>query len=469
MGYFSNGVTNYSAGEEQALRKALTAGYGTDSASFEGGRALIKENCEQETMNVLAMSKDDCKVMSSIKTLKVASTVHEVNLREDEGDYRFLTTVEGGGSPETDQGLKRKTYEMKFLQTKRRITQQMLISKTFEDALASEKVTAINTMMKGCEHLCFHGDSSIVPTEFDGFEAQIRNADSDEQNIVDLRGKLLTTYGEGIFDDASALVYEKGGYLSKALFPPALAGDIKNMFADRLRFVPTDSLGALKQIPDYPTAVGSTIRLAGDGAGADKFYRVKGTVSAQGDSTYRPPAPSAVTAEVTLDADGSEFTDDDAGTYTYVVHAVNNAGISEGTEADATVAVTAGDSVTITITAGSYGTNNAPTGYIICRSSADGSTVMEMARVAADSDGNATYTDLNEELPGTASMLLLTEEKIQPIVEFGQLMPITMVPLGRRSMADEFIVGTYGALELHAPKMCALVKNVGYSAGLYAL
>ena len=469
MGYFSNGVTNYSANDEAMLRKALTAGYGTDSASFEGGRALIKENCEQETMNVLAMSKEDCKVMSSIKTLKVASTVHEVNLRDDEGDYRFLTTVEGGGSPETDQGLKRKAYEMKFLQTKRRITQQMLISKTFEDALASEKVTAVNTMMKGCEHLCFHGDSSIVPTEFDGFEAQIRNADSDEQNIVDLRGKLLTTYGEAIFDDASALVYEKGGYLSKALFPPALAGDIKNMFADRLRFVPTDSLGALKQIPDYPTAVGSTIRLAGDGAGADKFYRVKGTVSAQGDSTFRPPAPSAVTAEVTLDADGSEFTEDDAGTYTYVVHAINSAGISEGTEADATVAVTAGDSVTITITAGSYGTNNAPTGYIICRSSADGSTVMEMTRVAADSDGNATYTDLNEELPGTASMLLLTEEKIQPIVEFGQLMPITMVPLGRRSMADEFIVGTYGALELHAPKMCALVKNVGYSAGLYSL
>ena len=469
MGYFDNRITNYSANDELMLRKALTAGYGTDSSLFEGGRALIPENCEQETLNVLAMSKEDCKVMSSIKTQKVASTVHEVNLRNDEGDYRFVTTVEGGASPETSQGLKRKTYEMKFLQTRRFITQQMIVSRTYEDAIASEKVTGVNSMMKACENLCFHGDSSIVPTEFDGFEAQIRNADSDEQNILDLRGQKLTTYGEAIFDDASALVYEKGGYLSKALFPPALAGDIKTLFADRLRFVPTDSLGALKQIPDYPTAVGSTIRLAGDGAGADKFYRVKGAVTAEGDSTFRPPAPSSVTAEVTNDADGSEFTDDDAGTYTYVVHAINNAGISEGTEADATVAVIAGDSVTITITAGSYGSNNAPTGYIICRSSADGTTVMEMARVAADSDGNATYTDLNEELPGTASMLLLTEEKIQPIVEFGQLMPITMVPLGRRTMAEEFIIATYGALELHAPKMCALVKNVGYSAGLYAL
>ena len=72
MAFFDNSnAQNYSAADVEALNKALSAGTGTDSSQFTGGRALIPEDCEQETLNILAQSKEDCKVMSSIKTTKV--------------------------------------------------------------------------------------------------------------------------------------------------------------------------------------------------------------------------------------------------------------------------------------------------------------------------------------------------------------------------------------------------------------
>ena len=84
MGFFdqaSSGQMNgVDAGE---LQKALTAGYGTDSAQFTGGRALIPEDLESETINVVSLLKEDCKVMNTVKKTPVRSTVHEINTRTE--------------------------------------------------------------------------------------------------------------------------------------------------------------------------------------------------------------------------------------------------------------------------------------------------------------------------------------------------------------------------------------------------
>lgn len=450
--------------DQQLLEKALTAGYGTDSSAFENGRALIPEDCEQETLNILDMSREDCKVMASLKTEKVRSTVHEKNLREDEGDFRHITTEEGGDSEETDQQINRKTFEMKYIQTKRGITRQMIESETFEGALASEKISGINTVLKASEYQCFHGDSRVVPTEFDGFEAQIHRAKKAHQNILDLRGKSIGSYGEKLFDDIALMVFRKGGSLEKAYFPPVLAKDIKSLFEDRIRFDVGDERASFKRILDYPTATGETIRFSGDGAGADKFYYAKGEVIAEGNVSKRPSMPASVSAVPVADSANSKFADGDAGDYTYTVHAVNAAGYSEGKPIDTPVTVAKGAGVKLTIKAGS---GNRATGYIICRSAKNGKIVMEMVRIPASEDGDTEYTDLNKDLPGTASMIFLTENKIQPIVKFGQLMAVSMIPLGKVRAKDEFIVATYGGLMVYAPKFCGLAENISYNGGLY--
>lgn len=465
-GFFDNVSSGeMSASEVNELQKALTAGYGTDSSQFTGGRALIPENLESEVINVVAQLKEDCKVMNSVKKTPVRSTVHEVNLRTGHGDYRHLSVAEGGASIDTDQALERKTFAMKYLQTRRSVTKQMEASETFEGALASEKLAGVETIIKGAEYQCFHGDSSVVPTEFDGFIASIKKANAADQNIINLKGSTLGNYGEKIFDEIAALVRTKGGFLDKALFPTVLAKDIKEIFEAKQRYVMNQPLPNLsfKSIPDYGTAIGANIALSGEDAGDDLFYEVKGTVAAEGDATRRPAAPASVTASAS--GSGSSFAVTDAGDYMYTVHAVNQYGISAGTSISAAVTVAAGNKVTLTITPGS---GVAATGYIICRSKKDGTEVMEMDKIGDSGSSTTTYEDKNEELPGTASMIFLPKKRFQPVYTFGQLLPACTFPLAPTNTAETpFLVMLYGGLEVRAPKHCGLVKNISYHGGLY--
>jgi hypothetical protein len=465
-GFFDNVSSGeMSAGEVNELQKALAAGYGTDSSQFTGGRALIPENLESEVVNVVAQLKEDCKVMNSVKKTPVRSTVHEVNLRTGHGDYRHLSVAEGGASIDTDQSLERKTFAMKYLQTRRSVTKQMEAAETFEGALASEKLAGVETIIKGAEYQCFHGDSSIVPTEFDGFLASIKKANAADKNIINLKGSTLGNYGEKIFDEIAAMVRGKGGFLDKALFPTVLAKDIKEIFADKQRYLMNNPIPNLsfKTIPDYGTAIGANIALSGEEAGDDMFFEVKGEVVAEGDATRRPAAPASVTASAS--GSGSSFTANDAGDYMYTVHAVNQYGISAGTSIAAAVTVAAGNKVALTITPGS---GVAATGFIICRSKKDDTKVMEMDKVANSGNATTVYEDTNDELPGTASMIFLPKKRFQPVYTFGQLLPACTFPLAPTNTAETpFLVMLYGGLEVRAPKHCGLVKNISYNGGLY--
>ena len=465
-GFFDNVSSGeMSAGEVNELQKALAAGYGTDSSQFTGGRALIPENLESEVVNVVAQLKEDCKVMNSVKKTPVRSTVHEVNLRTGHGDYRHLSVAEGGASIDTDQSLERKTFAMKYLQTRRSVTKQMEAAETFEGALASEKLAGVETIINGAEYQCFHGDSSIVPTEFDGFLASIKKANAADQNIINLKGSTLGNYGEKIFDEIAAMVRGKGGFLDKALFPTVLAKDIKEIFADKQRYLMNNPIPNLsfKTIPDYGTAIGANIALSGEEAGDDMFFEVKGEVVAEGDATRRPAAPTSVTASAS--GSGSSFTANDAGDYMYTVHAVNQYGISAGTSIAAAVTVAAGNKVALTITPGS---GVAATGFIICRSKKDDTKVMEMDKVANSGNTTTVYEDTNDELPGTASMIFLPKKRFQPVYTFGQLLPACTFPLAPTNTAETpFLVMLYGGLEVRAPKHCGLVKNISYNGGLY--
>jgi len=217
-------------------------------------------------------------------------------------------------------------------------------------------------------------------------------------------------------------------------------------------------------LPPYFSAVGSNIKFTGTDAGPDKFYKVKGEVTAAGDQIKRPETATSVTLVAAASVAGSKFGASDAGDYIYQVFAVNAKGISEGRLAAGAVTVASGGSVTITITP-----NNAKpvSGYIICRSKKnDTSRLMEMTQIPAGTGATTVHVDLNNDLPGTASMLFLTEHKIRPVYEFGQLLPVSTYPLYPTDAAEKpFLVILFGALEVNAPEFCALVDNIRYSGG----
>jgi hypothetical protein len=63
-------------------------------------------------------------------------------------------------------------------------------------------------------------------------------------------------------------------------------------------------------------------------------------------------------------------------------------------------------------------------------------------------------------------MLFLTETKIRPVYELGQLLPVSTYPLYPTDRAETpFLVIFFSALEVNAPEFCAIVDNIRYQGG----
>ena len=471
---------------QATLEKALSAGYGTDASQFTDGRALQPEDLESTLINVLDVLQDDCKVFNSIYRQPSRSTVHQYNRRTGVGDDEFNFIGEGEEIREGDQDIERKILEQKYIGTIGRITKQAELVESMEDMYNAEKVACTMRVVKSAERAFFHGNSAVVPKQFDGFQKIIEDSAFDttrearlRATVADLRGYEIgeevdsgdnVVTNEDLFDEVADTVYAKGGDLKKALFPPVLARQFRRLFNDKLRYTTKDEHTGLEKLPDIVASCGSSIRIQGKDAGTDKMFHVKGAVVAKGDSTKRPNAPSTVSLSVNASPIGaaSQFATKDAGDYIYAVHAVNSYGISAAKAAAAAVTVAAGKSVSITITPDSNGAR--PTGFIITRSTADGSDLMEMCSVPAAAEGNTTYEDVNADLPGTASVVLLSDitRDAKANVSFTQLMGISTFPLPTNdSLAKRFAVALFGALKLGAPEFCAEIKNIGYRGGLY--
>jgi hypothetical protein len=460
------------------LEKALEAGYGTDAANFTQGRALQREDLEATLVSVLDVKQNDCKVFHKLHKQPVSSTVHQVNRQTSVGDDEFLFVGEGDLATEDDPVFQRKIYETKYMSSKWQVSHPLSLTNNAENPINASKVSAVLRVTKGTERAIFHGDSSVSPKQYDGLIKILKdsaaNTDVEDRlraTRVDIRGLEIgeknstIDAGEELFDELSERVLLKGGDLNEAYFPPILASQFKRMFTDRLRFTTKDSQFTMDKLPDIVTAANQTIKITDD-CGVDKMFKVKGPVVASGDMSKRPNTPSNLTATPSTASD-SNFTDGFAGDYTYAVHAVNAFGISAPKVISAPVSVAVGEKVTLTITPDTNG--NAATGYIITRTNAGGTTLMEMVRIPKKGE-TTTYEDLNNDLPGTAQVVLLTSttDDLAQNLSFAQLMGISNFDLPTdSSLAHRGVVALYGTLEVRAPEFCALIDNVGYKGGLY--
>ncbi len=463
------------------LEKALDAGYGTDAAAYEQGRALQREDLEATLVSILDVKQNDLKVFHKLHKQPVSSTVHQVNTQTGIGGDEFLFVAEGEQATADDAEFKRKIFETKYMSSKWQVSHPLTLTDNATNPVNAQKVAATMRVSRGTERAIFHGDSGVDPKQYDGLLKIISDSAKDTSvdkkhraSIVDIRGleigeksdTLKIDAGEALFDNLEQEVVMKGGELTEAYFPPVIAGQFKQLYSDRLRFTTQNNEFTMEKLPNIVTAVGPTIKIRDD-CGADKMFKVKGEVFAAGDSEKRPNTPTGFTAVAAADSE-SQFTDAFAGTYGYAVHAVNSYGISAAKVLDAGVAVASGNKVTLTITPDTNGAK--ATGFIITRTNADGSVLMEMVRVKNSGGDTTVVIDLNEELPGTASIALLTPttDELAPNLSFGQLMGLSSFELPTdSSLAHRGVVALYGMLEVRAPEWCALVKNVGYAGGLY--
>ena len=472
-----------SQAQNDELNKALEAGYGTNAADYTQGRALQREDLEATLVTVLDVKQKDLKLFHKLHKQPVSSTVHQVNRQTDVGGDEFLFVGENEKASAGDPSFQRKIYETKYISSKWEVSHQLTLTDNTENPINAQKVSAVMRVSKGTERCMFHGNSAVSPKQYDGLIKIIEDSAKDttkaerlRATVMDIRGLeigesdtidgVTIDAGEALFDDLAEKVYSKGGDLAEAYFPPVVSRQFKNMFSSRLRLSTKDEQFAMDKLPKIITATNSVITITDD-CGADKMFHVKGPVVAAGDSLQRPAAPTSVSASATSDS-ASKFTTAYAGNYMYAVHAINAYGISAATAIGSAVSVSAGDKVTLTITPASTG--NAATGFIITRSKAGSTELMEMVRVANSGEATTVVVDLNEDLPGTAQVVLLTPQtdEMRPNASFGQLMAMSNFDLPTdSSLAHRGVVALYGMLEVRAPEYCAMIKNVGYTGGLY--
>lgn len=468
--------------QNNELEKALEAGYGTDAASYTQGRALQREDLEATLVTVLDVKQKDLKLFHKLHKQPVTSTVHQIDRQTDVGGDEFLFVGESEKASEGDPTFQRKIYETKYMTSKWQVSHPLTLTDNIENAINASKVAAVMRVSKGTERCIFHGDASVSPKQYDGLIKIIEDSANNNSvaerlraTVADIRGLEIgesdtidgvkIDAGEALFDEIAEKVYSKGGDLAEAYFPPVVSRQFKNMFSSRLRLSTKDEQFAMDKLPKIITATNSVINITDD-AGADKMFHVKGPIVAAGDSSKRPNTPTSITGVAASDS-ASKFTTAYAGNYVYGVHAVNAYGISAAATSS-TVSVSAGDKVTLTITPDTNG--EAATGFIITRSKAGGSDLMEMVRVANSGNSTTVVVDFNEDLPGTAQIVLLTPstDEMKPNASFGQLMAMSNFDLPTdSSLAHRGVVALYGMLEVRAPEYCAMIKNVGYTGGLY--
>jgi hypothetical protein len=466
--YFSDSGADTGFGSEEALIKAMSAGYGTDSATFTGGRALIPEDCEATMVIAMREQREDCKIMNTFKKIPVGSTVHEYNRVTDSGNIDFGTTEEGGESEEEESNIERVVRSVKYIQEYRAVTEQMKTANSFgstSNAYELQKLLGTINVLKKAERLCIHGNASVVPTEFDGLIRQIESTNKDRRNILDFRGQTIMEKGEGFFAEMTRMIYDQGGEANKIFFPTIFSEDIQALCRDRIRFG-EDSKSMYTVFRSYPTPMGTLAFGEDSGAGANKMFRIKSKIKSVGHPDKKPNAPSDVTLTFEADTNDSQFTTADGGNYIYEVFAINRHGISEGKKVNAPVAVSGRGSVKIEIKAAA---SKSGTGYIICRSDRNGNVTMEMVRIGRDKTKDTTaYVDLNNELPGTSEIIFITEKKLQTVAEWAQFLPLRLFPkIHPTKLIDPFILALWGYIDLKVPEWCGLAKNIAYSGGLY--
>lgn len=462
------------ASDVTQLMKALQTGYVTDVAQRTGGQALIYEDLEAQVVNALIAAKNDLKFFNRLYQQKVNSPLHEYTRRDGVGDYMGIFGSEGGVGRASNQTLERVVKEMKFMQTYREVTLQMQVSGSLEQAIASEIDAGTLTLLFGVEHALYHGKSAIVPTSFDGLEAQILAAPSAQQNIIDNRGATMSSASaEDNINELSRSIFQQGGSADYLLCPAIVSSDIQALVRNRMFIRPEDNT-MTNVVTRYPTQYGNDLEISGPKAGPSKFFQPMNAPVPSTDLVNRPVAPVLTSAVAAPNvAGGVGFQGVMIGSYYYQAFAISEAGISAGSAAVQATVSSTNNMVTLTVTPGApwgSGPGAGGTGIILCRSNlnaANGSDCREFIQVPGGVVGSSapvTYNDQNNDLPGTAKIFFVNDQSYNRSIQWDSFLPLMKFDLfPTNSLVTPFMMAMFGALDVKIPQRHGMIKNVGHA------
>ena len=448
------------------LQKALTAGYGTDVSTLTGGGSLRIQSLDK-TMQATIQENKHFRLFNELAKTGAGATVDEWT--EQSGVGGFLggsTNTETGVINESTGAYARRVGLVKFLMTKRQVSLVSTLGNNIASSEAIEQQAGAKQLLTDAEYLSFEGDSAVVPTEFDGIYAQILagvNAGQvDGGNILDAEGQSLASIN--LLNQAAAQISKRDNFgtpthlfLSQLVQADFDTG-LDPAFRVPLTNVPNGGISLGAPVVGVRTSWGDIANcpdvFINDGDQTVPFQVQYPTLATSNDG-LKPTLALAAASDVS-----SKFGAAHAGNYYYLVTGVSANGQSTGV-ISAQQAVTAGQKVTLTITASAGGQE---TGYAIYRSRKNGTNAATDFRLVArvgKAGATTTYVDLNRDIPGTTRAYVLNMSPGDHAINWRQLLPMMKFPLYPTNAAViPWAQLMFGYLRITKRRHHAVIKNI---------
>lgn len=450
------GFNQGTVGELEELNKALGTGEQGDAYGNYNDMTALRPQSLEATLKVVTATLEHIKFWKHIGHKQAFNTVEEFNVLDSYGGDSSPFFVEGGLPNEEDSNYLRQSQYVKFLGTTRVITHPAtIVRNTVGDIVARETTNGTTWLLQQLEKALYFGDSALDPLSFDGVFAQVRNFVAGKsyanQHIIDMKNQPLD---ENSLEDASAIIADNYGSGSLELH-------MTNQVNKDLSKIIMGPAGRQRiMMGGQDVTLGAPVRGYEANAGPISFLNniflkpqaTVPTVSSKG----APATPTFPASQLTAAGTGSTMT---AGTYYYFVGAKNSAG-EAAVAALGSVAVTAGQSVTITI---NRVVSDPPAkSYKVYRGMSSDATKAQFAFEVADAKTGTTQAivDDNSNIPGTHTAMLLDNDS-ENVLTFKQLAPLMKLPLARISASERFMVLLYGMVQVYNPRRIVIFKNIG--------
>jgi hypothetical protein len=470
------------------IKKAFEANTSSNGASpfIDGspGSTLSRQSLDT-TFVALVSSDADFKFMKQVPRRDVKQVLVEYNRNISHGGGWYRSSYIGQSDEPSfqDAVLERKFNEMNYLAEAFSFNKPSEMIESVQDPEVVQSNAALRRLTESLSRNIWFGNRNLNPLSQMGFEQTISAQGS--EFVYDCRGQLPTT---DVFKEYSSIIRSK--YFG-------VANEIWMHPSTRTLFDQTyENLGktiVYQNQSQNPASVmlGNIIPGINDSNSKDQMLLFKDDIWMDRHSWDVPKAwdsisqafveapvgenpPNTPTFTLTVNnlVAGSKFTASDVGDYIYRVAA---GGADHKSWSAATVITpasvatigAAGDAVDIVITPA--GTGHPASKFCIFRSIApDSTTVRYMGEIAKSLGPTTTYTDLNENIPGTTIMILgdfnsrgnddtRTHVLSELLAPFKTLFPYGA---GGKLRMRLGMIEYYAVLQLLAPEKFVVFKNV---------